>query len=213
MQQYSTPGLATVDDPIKDRHDIKTTRESIKQILSSGTPNWVRWPQDYKSFVKESFQAEKEQSDDMVKSFRMEDQELLVDAKARLVNIKRARDLIKTLRDNGVRCFTVQNGHPQQVGLWCCPPDSQEMQYVCYLQVPFMPEWSVLRLDRHGLPNGEDYRGWRTMIMQLIQKGILTEKKAHRIFSTPTDGIVSRRYRRSLYFYRNRPRLTEDSFS
>lgn len=205
--QFTTPGLTTVDDPIKSRHDLKTTRQSIKAILANGTPNWVRWPNDYKAFVRESFAAEKESSDDQVRHFRMEDQDFLIDVKSRKVNIKRTRDIIKTLRDNGVRCFTVQNGHPQQVGIWCCPSNSDEMVYVCYLQVPYMCEWSVLRLDRHFLPNGEDFRGWRTLIVQLVEKGILTEQKAHKIFGAPTDGMVSRRYRRSLFFYRNRKRL------
>lgn len=200
-----------VDDPIKSRHDLKTTRQSIKQLLSGGTPNWIRFPADYKAFVRESFQAEKEQSDSQVSEYRMDDQELLTDAKPRMVNIIMTRDFIKKLRDNGVRCFTLYNGMPQTVGLWACRPNSQEMVYVAYLQVPCMYEWSILRLDRHNLPNGEDYRGWRTVLVQLIEKGILTEKQTDKIFGKVTDSVVSRRYRRSLYNFRNRKRSANDT--
>jgi hypothetical protein len=71
------------------------------------------------------------------------------------------------------------------------------------MQIPAMVEWSILNLDKHGLPAGEGYRGYRTAIAQLIKKGVLTEKKAHEIFGKSTEGTVSRRYRRSLHAIRN----------
>jgi hypothetical protein len=199
--QYSTPTLATVDDPIKSRHDIKTTRESVKQLLANGTPDWVKHPEEYKAFVKESFQAEKEQSDEQVKSYRMDDQELLTDEKPRKVHIISTRDFIKKLRDHGIKCFTVDNGMAGTVALWCAK--GQQMEYICYLQVPAMYEWSILRLDRHNLPAGEKFRGWRTVLVQLILKGILSEDRAHQIFGKPVGGKVSSRYRRSLWEFRN----------
>jgi hypothetical protein len=203
MQNYNTPNLATVDDPIRSRHDIKATRQSIKQMLAGGTPDWVRFPSEYKSFVRESFQAEKEQSDRMVRQYRLDNQDELTDEKSRKVNIVRSRDIIKKLRDNGVRCFTIDNGMAGTVGLWACKPNSQEMTYVCYMQIPFMCEWSIVRLDRHGLASGESYRGWRTILAQLIVKEILTEKKVHAIFGRPNDSITSRRYRETLFNFRN----------
>ena len=67
-----------------------------------------------------------------------------------------------------------------------------------------MYEWSILKVDRHGLPAGEDFRGWRTVLIQLITKGILTEARAHQIFGKPTDSEVSLIYRESLYYIRNK---------
>lgn len=203
MQQYTTPRLATTDDPIRSRHDLKTTRQSIKDLLANGTPKWVSHPEDYKALAKESYLADKEQSDAMVREYRMQGQEILSDAKPRMVNIIQTREFIKKLRDNGIRCFTFQNGHPQQVGLWACRPNSVELTYVCFMQIPCMYEWSVLRLDRHGLPNGEDFRGWRTVLSQLVVKDIATETKLHKIFGRPTDAITSRRYRQTLFNFRN----------
>lgn len=206
MTIYNDPNnQVSVDDPIKSYHDLKTTRQSIKQLLSGGTPNWVRFPNDYRAFVKESFQAEKEQSDRQVAQYRMDDQDLLVDSKPRMVNILTTRDFLKKLKRHGLKCFTFNNPlMPQTVGLWVKPKFTNEMKYIAYMQVPCMYEWSVLRLDRHGLPNGEDFRGWRTILYQLVEKQILTEKEVHKIFGRPTDSIVSRRYRKSLYWFRNR---------
>lgn len=206
--QYETPTLATVEDPIKSRHDLKTTRESIKQLLADGTPDWVKFPHEYKAFVKESFQAEQEASNEQVEMYKMDDQELLTDEKPRKVHPLETRKFIKMLRDNGVRCFTVDNGMRGTVALWAAR--GQQMEYIAYLQIPAMYEWSVLRLDKHNLPAGEKFRGWRTVLAQLILKGVLTEEKAHTIFGKPQGGPISSRYRRTLWLFRNGKRKREE---
>lgn len=190
-------------NPFKHRHDIKTTQQSIKKLLADGTPNWIRFPNDYKNFVKESFQAAKEESDAQVSGYKMQHQELLMNAAARKVNAIATRDFIAKLRRAGVKCFTVDNNWYNTVALWAVKPGTDRLEYICYLQIPAMYEWSVLRVDRHGLPAGEDYRGWRTVLVQLVTKQILTETQVHRIFGRPTDSEVSMIYRESLYFIRN----------
>lgn len=209
--EYSTPGMIDTGDesPIKSRHDIKTTRESIKALLANGTPDWYKHPEEYRALVRESFQAEKEQSIDQVREYRMDGQEILTDEKPRKVNIITTRDFVKKLRDNGVKCFTVDNNFKNTVALWAAR--GQEMTYVAYLQVPAMYEWSVLRLDEHQLPNGEKFRGWRTVLSQLIVKDILTEEKAHQIFGKPAGGHVSSRYRRTLWLKRNGKRHRDEA--
>ena len=199
-----------LDDPYKSRHDLKTTRESIKQLLANGTPDWFSHPEDYKNYVRESFQAEKEQSDSLVANYKMDDQELLIDFKARMVNPMRSRDFIKKLRDNNIKCFTMDCGLPGTVGLWCAVPTKhgEDAKYICFIQVPAMFEWSILRLDAHNLPAGERFRGWRTVLFRLIEEDVLTEEQAHKIFGKPTESIVSRRYRRNLRLLRARRRKT-----
>lgn len=203
MVHFTDPSKQfVVDDPIRSVHDIKRTRESIKELLKDGTPDWVKFPHDYKALAEEWKQYEKEQSDAMVAQYRMPDQEILADAEPRKINIINTREFIKRLRDNGVTCFTFYNGMPGTVGLWAAKPNREEVEYIAYCQVPCMYEWSVLRLDAHGLPNGEDFRGWRTVLSQLIIKGILTEEKAHKIFGEPS-GAAGVLYRRTLWNFRN----------
>lgn len=194
-------------DPWKHKHNIKTTQETIKKLLADGTPAWVKWPQDYRNFVKESFQAAKEESDSQVSDYKMANQDILTNAAARKVNAISTRDFIEKLRRNGVKCFTVDNNWHNTVALWAVIPGTDRCEYICYLQVPAMYEWSILRVDRHGLPAGEDFRGWRTVLVQLITKGVLTETKAHQIFKRPTDSEVSMIYRESLFFIRNHAEL------
>ena len=212
MKRIFVPGT-DVENPYKERHDLKTTQATIKSLLADGTPNWIRFPNDYKNFVKESFQQAKEESDAQVSGYKLEHQDILTNAPARKVNAIATRDFIQKLRKAGVKCFSVDNGFPPQtVALWAIKPNSDKVIYVCYLQVPWQYEWSLLKIDRHGLPIGEDFRGWRTVLAQLILKGIVTEKKAHEVFGRPTDSEVSMIYRETLYYVRNQKAYEEPSY-
>lgn len=199
------PLYGGMGDEIKSRHNIKATQATIKELLKFGTPNWVKRPREYIQFAKESFAYDKEKSDAQVVGYKMQDSDILTNKKARYVNPVNTRDFIQKLRDNGVKCFTIFAGQPYQVGLWVVAPTIHggRPKYICFLQIPAMVEWSILNVDKHGLGAGEGYRGWRTVLAELIKKDVLTEKRAHQIFGKPTDGIVSRRYRRSLHDLRH----------
>jgi hypothetical protein len=70
-----------------------------------------------------------------------------------------------------------------------------------------MWEWSVLKLDSHGIPSGEESRGWRTVAIQLVEKEIITEAQCHKIFGVPSPNAISARYFRSLWEKRNGKRF------
>lgn len=201
MSKTATP----VDgEMMRPYHDMSTTQDTIRQLLANGTPNWVKHPEEYKNFVRESFAAEKEISDEMSEQYHIEDQADLTNRKARMINPMSTDVFVRKLRENGIKCFTVYNGLAGTVGLWCIPPKRTAVaRYVCYLQVPAMYEWSVLRVTEHNVPNGEAFRGWRTALTELIKKEILTEYQAHKIFGHPSDSPVYRRYRRTLWEIRN----------
>jgi hypothetical protein len=91
-------------------------------------------------------------------------------------------------------------------GLYVFMPDVKggHWHYVCGVQACMMYEYSVIYVDSHGLPLNEKKRGWRTVLLRLIQNSFITEEDAHRVFGEPTSGAVSRRYREQLYWFRNR---------
>lgn len=193
-------------NPINPFHDLQTTTKTIKELLKDGTPDWFSHPEDYKNFVRENAQYDYETSRDMVLEYRMEDQEQLIDFNARNVNIIGSKEFVLKLRENGVHCIAHYNGRPGTAGLWAIVPTTHgtDVRFITEIQIPAMIEWSVLRLDEHGLPNGCDYIGWRNAVSMLIRKGVLSEERAHEIFGRPTDSIVSRRYRRTLWAHRHR---------
>jgi hypothetical protein len=65
-----------------------------------------------------------------------------------------------------------------------------------------MPEWSKLRTDHHRLPKNEAYRGWRTVLLALIQKDIITLEQSDQVFGEAA-GPRSKPWYRALYGMRN----------
>lgn len=215
-ENFSVPGT-DVENIWNEHHDVSATSEAIQQMLAGGVPNWVRWPHEYKSYVKESFAAEKEISDKMASQYKWDDQASLTNKPARQVNKIPLRDFIeKKLKANGIHAVIMRSdwrnaaGAPT-VALWCTPPNrTDKLRYVCYLDAaPFIWEWSVLKLDTHGIPNGEESRGWRTVAIQLVEKEIITEQQCHKIFGVPSPNAISARYFRSLWEKRNNKRFND----
>lgn len=204
------PG-AWVSDAIRSRLDRTMAAETQKELYKGGTPKWISHPEDYREMANEDYLASKEQSDSDARQYQLEDQELFVNREARMINRMWTRDFIKKLRDNGVRCFTHQTppepGIPawlaNTTGLYAIVPrqEGKGFQKICNLRIPAMFEWSIILTDRHGLQTAHII-GWRTPLSQLITRKVLAEQKAHQIFGAP-KGFTSRRYRRTLYEFRN----------
>jgi hypothetical protein len=203
-----------VDDPIRSRLTIDDFKELYKV---DELRHAVERPGEFRNFVKEVSHEQKERSDAAVSEYKLPNQEELLNKEARFVNLMHAQRFLDKLRRAGIKFLINHTKHPDKVGLFCMVPGKERFQfqnppipagyeYIGFMQVPYMPEWSILRLDEHGLPNGEEFRGWRNLAVLLIQNGVLTEEQAHssEMFGEPTLGIVSRRYRESLYNFRNR---------
>jgi hypothetical protein len=71
------------------------------------------------------------------------------------------------------------------------------------LQYPCGPEWMILRVNEFGEPTAPKYLGWRTALLCLISKRVITEKEAHRAFPLG-DGPAGTWYREQLFELRNR---------
>jgi len=96
-------------------------------------------------------------------------------------------------------------GHPGMLGPVCATKHkSGDVHYVTYVQVPYMQEYEELHFDRYDVPLGSKRRGWRTVLLNLIEQKVITEKAAHREFGDPAPGPVSLRYREYLHYLRNK---------
>lgn len=74
---------------------------------------------------------------------------------------------------------------------------------VATMQYPCSPEWMVLKFDEYGTPTRPKYLGWRTALLCLICKRIITEKEAHKAFPL-SSGHAGDWYRQQLFEWRNR---------
>lgn len=103
-----------------------------------------------------------------------------------------------------VRCWYVQHPHPDKLTLlFSNAAGTQTPEVACWVQAGWMPEYSMMRFDDHGVPLNERRRGWRTPLLQLILKGIVSEAKAVEVFGQ-AQGPASERYLSTLYEFRNR---------
>jgi len=102
----------------------------------------------------------------------------------------------------GLKSWCAAHPHKQKYSLWiqgrCDGTDKRRpSQPVTWVQRSAMPEYTVMRFDDHGVPLDEKYRGWRTVLLQMIKSGIIPEERAHRAFGHP-NGPASARYRADL---------------
>lgn len=191
--------------------DRKETLGIIKQLLKGGTPDWYRFPGDYKAMVDEWHKEAHENLLAECRYYQVDDQETLSDPAGRRVNIMPAAVFMRKLRNEGkLTCFShdsqLQDG---SASLFVLMPTKNggEFQPMCSIQVPLMWEWSLLRIDpKTNLPTGFRDIGWRSAVRCLIMNGALTEQRAHEIFGKPRICRVSRSYRRMLFDYHNNMR-------
>lgn len=122
-------------------------------------------------------------------------------------------DFMGKLRAAGLDAwYNTKGGMPKTLGLNvlhagvypACKHTSGEPHFVGFVQVPFMQEYEEMFFDRYDVPLGPKRRGWRTVLLNLVMQGVLTEDKAHEIFGAPDNNIVSRRYREQMHFFRNK---------
>lgn len=83
------------------------------------------------------------------------------------------------------------------------PEDKTPFLAVGTLQWPCGPEWMIPKFDEYGVPVRAKYLGWRTALLCLIEKKIITEKEAHKAFPLGS-GPAGDWYRQQLFEIRGR---------
>lgn len=81
-----------------------------------------------------------------------------------------------------------------------------QVKLLTSLQYPCGPEWSLMYFNEWNVPTTEQYRGWRTALLQLILKDIITEEEVNRAFGPVVLNPASELYRQQLQSHRARRR-------
>lgn len=141
---------------------------------------------------------------DAVRKYRMKNQtELTEFIPGQLIHIGDFLTKLQTIRPDA---FLAVNSYVGLRGLGFVGADGPFYSGTSLMDVDgnagMMPEWSKLRIDAHGLPTKEAYRGWRTCLLTLISRGILTEAQCDDLFGKPSGPRASTWYRQ-LFIMRN----------
>lgn len=152
---------------------------------------------------KEELHRQKEINDDIAKEYQWLTPEEYADLEQRIGHVMHAATFLNKLREGGVNCWYGAHPHSDKAVLWYSK-DNQEPAQACWVQVGYMPELSIMRFDEHGAPLNERRRGWRTCLLQIILKDIITEEKSIQLFGPPKQTEAFHRYNNTLYEWRNR---------
>ena len=110
---------------------------------------------------------------------------------------------VRMLQRGGVTCWLRRHPHPDKLTLMVIKKGKTEPEVGAWLQFGYMPELSVMRFDSHGIPTTEKWRGWRTVCLQMILKGMMSEKQCELIFGKTPTTQAFHRYNALLQQFRN----------
>lgn len=152
---------------------------------------------------KEAAAEQKEMSDAMSKDYQFVKPDEYNDVGARIGRVMAHTEFISLLRKAGVHAYYTQHPHADKAVLLISKDGFTEPEVAAWVQVGQMPELSIMNFDDHGVPLAERRRGWRTPLLQLILKGIITEADANKHFGRPKQTEQFHRYNALVQSYRN----------
>lgn len=151
---------------------------------------------------KELLHEQRELSNELSKQYQWVKPEEYEDLSPRIGTVMSHAEFITKLRRAGVRCWYTQHPHLDKAVLLVSKNSSTEPEVACWVQQGQMPELSIMNFDDHGVPLAERRRGWRTCLLQLILKGIISEKTANQEFGRPKTIQAFHRYNQLLFEFR-----------
>lgn len=152
---------------------------------------------------QEELARQKELNAEIAKQYQFLHPEEYQDEGPRIGKIMHSSVFINKLRKEcNLECWYRQHPQPRKITLIVRRKEGLDPEVACWAQEGFMPEYSIVRFDEHNVPLDEKFRGWRTCLLQIIIKGIVSEEKAHAVFGK-AYGPVSNRYNSTLYGFRN----------
>lgn len=182
LDQKLDPQLAEAVEEYSQRHHKKTGSQAQEELC-----------------------RQKELSDSVAKEYQWltpEEYEQIEPRIGRPMNF--ATFITKLRNDCKLKCFYREHVHADKLTLvHTNAAATTEPEVACWVAYGWMPEFSIMRFDDHGVPLNERRRGWRTCLLQMILKGILNESTVTRVFGEAT-GPASERYNSLLQANRNR---------
>lgn len=154
--------------------------------------------------TKEEYCYQKEMNDELSEQYQWLKPQDYADVDQRTGRVMHSSTFINYLRKAGITCWYAVHPQPQKAVLLVSRQNGlAPAEVACWVQLGYMPELSIMRFDEHGVPLDERRRGWRTCLLQMILKGIITEEKANTVFGSPKQTAAFARYNSLLHEFRN----------
>jgi len=160
---------------------------------------------DSSNQTKEELARWKELNNEAAKEYQFVAPDEYNNVEERMGRILHSSEFINLLRDKlGLKCWYRTHPHADKLTLLVQNGmGTKEPETACWVQNGWMPELSVMRFDEHGVPLNEQFRGYRTCLLQMILKGLVTEEKVNAVFGQPKQTAAWGRYNETLHSFRN----------
>lgn len=187
--------------------DEMTTDSGVTPELAAQIAEYAEHRYSEEAPVSSESQEElcrlQEENEALSREYQWLKPEEYADFGARIGRVMDHQVFITTLRKAKINCHYRQHMHPDKAVLWVLPNAYSPPEVACWVQLGQMPELSIMNFDQYGVPLAERRRGWRTCLLQLILKGIISEEKANKLFGRPRQDKAFERYNSTLQAFRN----------
>jgi hypothetical protein len=180
---------------------VKMTPELAAQVAEYSEKHYKDGP--VSSETQEVLAENRELNEGIAQQYQWLKPEEYEDLGARIGRVMTHAEFITKLRSADVTCYYTQHPHPDKAVLHWSKNGMEKAEVACWAQLGQMPELSIMNFDQYGAPLAERRRGWRTCLLQLILKGIITEEKANEVFGKPRQDAAFDRYNSMLFAFRN----------
>jgi len=167
-----TPEMeAAIAEYAKNRYEGKSSSQNEEEL--------ARW---------------KEGNSEIAKEYQWVKPEEYADEAARVGRVMSHEEFIRILRNKlHLTCFYREMNHPQKIALWATKREGLVPESVGWVKRGLTTELSIMRFDDHGVPVDEKFRGWRSVLMNLVMKGFLKEHDVRKVFGR-AKGSCSEKY-------------------
>jgi hypothetical protein len=179
----------------------KMTPELAAQVAEYAQKRYQDAP--VSSQTQEVLAESREINEEIAKQYQWLMPEDYSDVEARVGRVMDHAEFITKLRQASIPCYYTQHPHADKLTLLWQPNGVEQLEVACWVQFGKMPELSIMNFDQYGAPLAERRRGWRTPLLQLILKGIITEDKANEVFGKPRLDKAFDKYNSTLQAFRN----------
>jgi len=164
-----------------------------------------RYEDNSSNQTKEELHRWKEGNEEVAKEYQFVAPDEYNDADERMGRILHSSEFINILRDKvGLKCWYRAHPHADKITLLVQKAlGTQEAEIACWVQLGFMPELSIMRFDEHGVPLNESHRGYRTCLLQMLLKGMITETQITKYFGPAKMTPAWERYNTTVHSWRN----------
>lgn len=150
--------------------------------------------------AKDAWQEREWQNRQAVRHYRLRDQDVL--SEDRHGRALYPKIFVRTLNTLYGRRFSLNGWALRGYRGLSVSQSGFPLKYICAVQDGIMPEYDKIALDDHGLIKRVIRRGWRTVLLNLIDQKAISESECLQLFGFPW-GEHGRIFRRTLWERRN----------